>query len=484
MTIRTLIGDCKQTLKSLPDKSVHVCITSPPYYALRAYPGYPVVWGLPCCDHEHTWGSELSRNKGGAGQNKGLNNGEETLAAYDAAQNLNQGQFCQHKCIESCPCWLGMLGLEPSPELYIQHLIECFSEVRRVLRDDGTLWVNLGDSYSGSHGNGYKQTLHTVNATSGGSDNFDLGRNIERDDGAKPKDLLMMPARLAIALRNDGWYLRSQVPWLKKNCMPESVRDRPTTAVEYIYLLSKSKNYYYDSDAVRIAQKEFIDSAPGPLANVVEGDSTGGGYAHKEGGFNAYRQESGIHYNPLGRNRRNTDWFFESWQGLLHNEDDLPIAMIVNPTASNEKHYATFPPKLVEPMLKASTSDKGVCPECLNPWTNHPDSTVGWQPTCTHNLPPVAATALDLFGGASTTALCADRLGRDAVTCELSDTYSAMGQSRIEQDAPLFHGVAIIEKPDAVKKRAEKEETPKESTLGEHVWVGDTEYIPLPLFDL
>ncbi len=169
MTIQIYIGDCRAQLATIAAESVQMVCTSPPYFGLRDYKNEPQSW--------------------------------------------TDG-------------WSGSLGNESTPEAFVEHLVECFRSVHRVLHKSGVLFVNIGDSYSGSHGNGYKQSLHATNYTDGGGENFDLGQRMDRDDGCKPKDLIGVPWMLAFALRKDGWYLRQDNIWSKANCMPESVKDR------------------------------------------------------------------------------------------------------------------------------------------------------------------------------------------------------------------------------------------------------------------
>lgn len=495
MSVRILIGDCRESLRTLPENSVHTIVSSPPYYSLRSYNTKPVIWGTACCDHVHVWGEESVRSKGGTGGNKGLDNPENSgvLEALDDAQNLHLGQFCEHSCqVGRCAQWLGSLGLEPTMELYLDHLVECFAEAWRVLRDDGILWLNLGSSYAGSHGNGYQQTMHKVNYTSGETGNFDLGRNIKREDeGFKPKDLMMVPHFAAEALRQNGWYLRSAIPWVKASTMPESVRDRPASAIEYVFLMTKKKTYYYDAVAVRqdspinehIQRKNWN---PGQKFKVAT-DLTG--RTERNDGLDdlADRMNKGV---STGRSRRNSDWIMESLHGLLLDEDDSPLALLVNPTGFAGAHYAVFPPKLIIPMIKSSTSEYGVCEKCGAPWTrllvkaanpskyvnetdldfsggvfegrtNNPQTskgmhrnngnaqgeapvTTGWKPSCNHDSSVIPATVLDIFGGAGTTGLVADRLGRNAILCELSDNYSPIAEDRLRSDAPMFAEVEAI----------------------------------------
>jgi DNA modification methylase len=217
-------------------------------------------------------------------------------------------------CITSPPYWglrdygvVGQIGLEPTPEEYVEKMVEVFREVRRVLRDDGTLWLNLGDSYNGSGGAGGDYAPGGLKA---GQPKYP-GRRIS---ALKPKDLVGIPWRVAFALQEDGWYLRSDIIWHKPNPMPESVRDRPTKAHEYMFLLTKSGKYYYDADAVR---------EPCATSDHERGDGNG-----------PYRADH-FNHNPLGRNRRDV-WTIPTrpYKGA---------------------HFATFPPALVEPCLLAGS---------------------------------------------------------------------------------------------------------------------------------
>ena len=359
-----------------------------------------------------------------------------------------------HCCVTSPPYWGlrdygvgGQLGLEQSPDEYVANMVAVFREVWRVLRDDGTCWINLGDSYAGSGG------AHTKDHANPG-----LSRSAERDgvphyqqdDGRgpdktgyslKPKDLVGIPWRVAFALQADGWYLRSDIIWSKPNPMPESVTDRPTKAHEYLFLLSKSPRYYYDADAVREESTDPIGSAKRYEAPFFVGDK------HESGGYsaNGQRHTPGIKTFDGGRNRR-TVW------------------TIATATYSGA-HFVTYPPALVEPCIKAGTSEHGVCPTCgaplervsekgepiLNAWskkgpgnynfeTKQPDpidwdggstlkhsrnhTTIGWQPTCTcPAADPVPAIVLDPFAGSGATLLVARKLGRRGVGLDLSYSY-------------------------------------------------------------
>ncbi len=478
MAIRLLQGDCRETLRSVDAGSIQSCVTSPPYYGLRDYGTPPLVWSGDA-EHKHVWATSNAKHSVGNNSNvRGQNESVVPIGGWDKATadgpliTVSSGLVCE------CGAWLGSLGLEPTPDLFIEHLVECFREVRRVLRDDATCWVNLGDSYSGS-GNGsndHRQAGKHYRASLSLNEDKYRGQKPGLPAGTKPKDLLMMPFRLAMALQADGWYLRSVIPWLKRNSMPESVTDRPSTSIEYVFLLAKSARYYYDADAVRVEQStnthaRYAQGAP-RQPSVPKAVDMGMGIKSNHS-FYAATADAIL---PNGRNRRNADWFMESWQGLMLDEDDDPLALVVNPQPFKGSHFATFPAKLVEPMVKASTSEKGQCPECGAPWvrmvehtntvfrpserqeTKRADGlatalhgtqiepaksvTTGWKPSCAHTAEPVPQTVLDCFAGAGSTLLVADRLSRNAIGCELKDSYSEMSADRIVGDAPLFVDLA------------------------------------------
>ena len=294
-----------------------------------------------------------------------------------------------HCCVTSPPYFGlrdygadGQIGLEPTPQAYVEQLVAVFREVRRVLRDDGTLWLNLGDSYAndgkwGGHTGGiHPKALH-------GSP---IGRN-KKCTGLKPKDLIGIPWRVAFALQADGRYLRQDIIWSKPNPMPESVTDRCTKAHEYMFLLSKNVRYYYDQEAIMDpVAREWIPETnnPGWLSGKSKGQLAGYRPREKRSGTDFVGFRNGP--NPNGRNKRSV------WE--------------IATQPYSEAHFATFPPALIEPCILAG------CPE--------------------------AGTVLDPFSGAGTTGLVADRHNRNALLIELNPAYSAMGQTRIHDDAPLF----------------------------------------------
>jgi DNA modification methylase len=381
-------------------------------------------------------------------------------------------------CITSPPYYglrdyqvAGQLGLEATPEQYVANMVAVFREVWRVLKPTGTLWLNIGDSYTGSGGAGGDYAEGGLKAGQPRyKSNFDVvkskrdakrwgGGNLPATAGLKPKDLIGIPWMLAFALRADGWYLRSDIIWSKPNPMPESVTDRPTKSHEYLFLLSKSRQYFYDADAVREAHKEAS----------IERDKQGWNAAflgRHQGSPSEKRPHSSDKtgfLNPAGRNRRSV------WN------------IATQPYAG--AHFATFPVALVNPCIKAGTSERGVCPQCGKPWERvveknlvptkkaaktfvidkrdngadaqdqgsnrqkdghksgyiRADKTIGWQPTCEHIADPVPAIVLDPFAGSGTTLLAARMLGRNAVGLDLSFDYlHDQARPRLELDQPAL----------------------------------------------
>jgi len=354
-----LTGDCRETLRTLPTESVHCVVTSPPYWGLRDYGLPPLVWGGSAgCEHE--WGSELPHTKGTGGHSPKQ---DSNKGSWQEGETTN-GSFCRR-----CGAWRGSLGLEPTPELYVQHMVEVFREVRRVMRDDATLWLNMGDSYNNKPGN----PQHTGDAKWNGKKGAGVWA-----PGLKPKDLCGIPWRLAFALQADGWWLRSDIIWHKTNPMPESVRDRPTKAHEYLFLLSKSKRYHYDADAVREPAKP--EHAGRYKSAMYVGDKESSGAGRPNGAPNT----AGMKEYTGKRNRRSV------WR--------LPTQPFKG------AHFATFPEALVEPCIKAG------CPE--------------------------GGTVLDPFGGSGTVGVVATRLGRDFILCELNPEYVGLAAERLAQVQP------------------------------------------------
>lgn len=271
----------------------------------------------------------------------------------------------------------GQIGLEATPKLYVEKMVEVFREVRRVLRNDGTLWLNLGDSYAGSNGNGYKQSIASTNASNGGGVNEDMRRkNKRRDEGLKPKDLIGIPWRVAFALQEDGWYLRQDIIWHKPNPMPESVKDRCTKAHEYIFLLSKSQKYHFDSEAIAEDSIYYSKDKRAGLGNIEYRDG-------KRSGAEGEGQHSFVTINPK-KNKRSV------WT--------------VTTKGYKEAHFATFPEDLITPCILAGAKEGDI--------------------------------VMDIFNGSGTTGLVALKNGRRYLGIELNPKYVEMAERRLNKYIP------------------------------------------------
>lgn len=429
---RCMWGDVRQRLSDLPDASVHMVVTSPPFWGLRSY-----------------------------------------LDADDPAKALEIGAEGLHDCA-------GWATGEPCGDgCYICHLVEVAREVRRVLRPDGTFWLECGDSYNGSGGAGGDYGKGGIRA---GQPRWH-GRRLREvrsagrcRGGLKDKDLCMVPHRVALALQADGWWVRSDIVWHRENPMPSPVTDRPVSSHSYVFLLTKAKRYFYDAEAVREVatmrpqrrlQEPGPDRVPRPSGHPPR---TGNGREMRE----APAQESS------GRNARDVWTINTRGFGAQTTQDD---------------HYATFPIDLPMRCILAGTSMHGVCPACGAPWAREVERTamevrasakrlhaqakdrahhrtatggtmarppmsrtVGWTPTCACMSPdapcsacggsgseacarcggtgrdvpmPVPAVVLDPFLGSGTTALAARALGRRWIGIDLNESYADVQAERL-----------------------------------------------------
>ena len=359
---KILQGDCLEVLKTLPDQSVDMCVTSPPYYALRDYGTGHWEGGDPNCDHEQ------ARIK--------------TRFDYEftSFQDNNKGSDVK-AYMKVCPkCGAvrvdKQIGLEETPEEYIDRLVNVFREVRRVIKDDGTLWVNIGDSYWGSGSRGADNTQYNENSmqksSMGTLDMLDM-RNTPKltgkTDGYKNKDIIGIPWLLAFALRSDGWYLRQDIIWHKPNPMPESVTDRFTKAHEYIFLLSKKPHYYFDNEAVK--------------EDAICKDDRRCGQGHIDYG---------------GKRDGKTDKYIQrSFVGISEKRNKRDVWNVtVKPV--REAHFATFPEKLIEPCILAGSK--------------------------------VGGAVLDPFFGSGTTGVVANKLNRSFIGIELNPKYVEIAKKR------------------------------------------------------
>ena len=355
----------------IPDNSVDCVVTSPPYWGLRDYGTASWEGGDESCDHlaiphrtqtgfnERWHGKEFASNKQGS-----LREPYKGSCGKCGAVRKDQ-----------------QLGLEETPEEYCATMVAVFREVWRVLKPTGTVWLNLGDSYA-SQPAGNKDSSFSDKQVS------NLGSHIRRNvstmaSGLKAKDLVGIPWRMAFALQDDGWYLRSDIIWSKPNPMPESVTDRPTKAHEYVFLLTKSPRYYYDADAIRERHADWERGAHGE--RVGSGDDERPQPGVRTGTFNAKdRHGADRAYNPSGRNKRTV------WE--------------ITTQPYPEAHFATYPEKLVEPCILAGCPQDGV--------------------------------VLDPFVGSGTTLAVAQRLGRKGIGTDISTEYLQLAEKRI-CDIPL-----------------------------------------------
>jgi len=438
----------------IASKTVQTVITSPPYYGLRDYGTAKWIGGDTECNHVPYVKSRAERPR------NGLTGGLVYMSAKDPVYRDTCGK-CGAVRVDD------QLGLEPTPDAYVANMVAVFREVWRVMRDDGTLWLNVGDSYAAQRG-GTGLPPQSLEGSSleadakvrkyGDESAYHAHRNAAAI-GLKHKDLIGIPWRLAFALQADGWYLRSDIIWAKPNPMPESVTDRPTKAHEYLFLLTKSPRYYYDADAVReeyaeaslpralrglSSENKWADGAPGSTAHTMsqgrpnqrkefEAEHGGGGSGFK--GHSGYVDANGrLLIDPNGRNKR-TVW-----------------TIATQPT--REAHFATFPEKLVEPCILAGTSERGCCQKCGKPWerlvertamvidrsnrthelgrtrssgtmVEPPTSnTTGWQPGCDCDAgEPVPCVVFDPFSGSGTVERVAIRLRRRSIGTELNYRY-------------------------------------------------------------
>ena len=418
--IQILQGDVREVLPTLADESVHCVVTSPPYWGLRDYGIPPSVWdGDSACKHRFEFGAPTSEtNYVDKRRWQHTRNGRDEEQPIEKRvgwkrETVEHGQFCR------CGAWRGALGLEATPELYIQHAVQVFRDMRRVLRSDGTLWLNMGDSYASGDRSTYR---------SGVSEN--KGQDIQNDmprpktpPGLKAKDLCGIPWMLAFALRADGWYLRQDIIWSKPNPMPESVTDRCTKAHEYIFLLSKSEKYFYDADAIKEAVapsslerwNQDIDSQIG--SDRVPGKTNGtmkaaGGPRSARDSFkrNGSKREQAIPNQSMGTHRPNRAE--SEWDTAVRNKRSV---WTVATQPFPEAHFATFPEELIKPCILAGC--------------------------------PAGGTVLDPFFGSGTTGLVARAQGCNCIGIELSADYIEIARKRLRQNVLDFSGTNHAQSP-------------------------------------
>ncbi|MBI5770903.1 MAG: site-specific DNA-methyltransferase [Verrucomicrobia bacterium] len=366
---RVLQGDALTRVRELPPETIHCIVTSPPYWGLRDYQG-------PHLDF--------------------------SAGSYSPMPGLPPVDY---------PAWRGQLGLEPDPVMFIGHLVEIFRELHRVLRRDGTCWVNMGDCHTSKGG-------HCDTKYSDRRREYRIATAPDhvvrpmRARGAKPKDMIGQPWRLAFALQADGWYLRQDIIWAKPNPMPESVRDRCTKAHEFLFLLTKSPRYFFDATAI----KEPVSGTAHPRGSGLYRKITPAGWMTGAGAHSAIAHNTPARRKVFGKNSRvrvNRDAdhqaeaqvrakqnrsFSAAVCGLVTHRNKRDV-WLVAPRAYRGAHFATFPPALVEPCILAGCPRGGV--------------------------------ALDPFGGSGTVAEVALKHGRRAVLVELNPAYHPLIAERL-----------------------------------------------------
>mgnify|MGYP001354400941 CR=1 FL=1 len=413
-----------------------------------------------------------------------------------------------HCCVTSPPYWGlrdygvdGQIGSEPTPEVFVATMVDVFREVRRVLRDDGTVWLNLGDSYT-SGGRKTRDPGKSKIHPSYEGDAYKDGMRPDTPPGLKPKDLCGIPWRVALALQEDGWYLRSDIIWHKPNPMPSSVTDRPTTSHEYVFLLAKSERYFYDAEAIRerSSPNTNLRASKSEIARISEARAAGANTS-----VGKVPSPKAVEYDGLTKQNRG----FETAVCLPVESRNARTVWKIATQPFRDAHFATFPEALPRRCILAGTSERGVCPSCGAPWLRVINServrtrpgtdskayepskdkkqdalgkrtytgfnerwkqsqeignrdpgrhvsikrTIGWEPTCKCDAgDPIPATVLEPFAGSGTTLAVARQLGRAAIGCELNPEYAAIAEKRINQairpttyrdeskedDAPLF----------------------------------------------
>lgn len=421
MSVQIIQGDALEKLRELPDASVQMCVTSPPYWGLRDYST------CGCAQRRHASMSALEMCR--------------TIVPGASGQSSATDPRCRQEPEPNCPICNGsgkiagtekQLGLEPTPQEYVDKMVSVFAEVRRVLRDDGILWLNLGDTYAAQRGGTCMPAETLAGGVSGKSDYDDPKRGRVRHKqemgsrnaskiGLKHKDMVGIPWMVAFALRADGWYLRSDVIWAKKNTMPESVTDRPTKSHEHIFLLAKRERYFYNHAAIlepcsenthsRISQdlENQIGSwrangggkTNGPMKPVAtqSPESWKGSEFHtgKTSHHQLGRASKNRKLAPSGSGIKSNPSFSDavSMPVISRNKRDV---WFVGTYSYSEAHFATFPPDLIKPCILAGS----------NP----------------------GDTVLDPFGGSGTTGMVAMELGRKAILIELNREYCELIKHR------------------------------------------------------
>jgi DNA modification methylase len=438
-------GHALTELQALPDNFVDCVMTSPPYWGLRTYKTEPQIWGENHCEHE--WGNKIIPPNSKSGKHGGTILTDKYNEAQDSVRfnPSGLGNFCL-----KCHAWKGELGLEPTIELYISHLVQIFDEVKRVLKKTGTCWVNIDDSYASGKGTCFNPGGGKGSFSSHGdrkdSGVYPLDRgnvSMLKAEGLLPKSLCLIPERFALAMLEHGWILRNDIVWNKPNSMPESVKDRFTTSWEHLFFFTKSQRYYFEQQ---------FDPYTEPL-NRWGGDFTKptDTSCDTEGIF-AVQEREGRNRRPseLGRNKRDV-WEITTeptvqWRGI--------------------KNFATFPEKLCETPILAGCPAQ-ICKKCararepiynrtpmvIRKTEGYAEASGNRTATAGTMLEPASlelegytdcgcntgfepGIVLDPFCGSGKALAVAKRLGRKAIGIELNPDYCKLAAREL-QGIPL-----------------------------------------------
>ena len=398
-------GNSLDILKTLPAESVDCCVTSPPYYGLRDYGTGQWIGGDPNCPHRR-----LSKCS------------DKTITGHAQAELKGNVGDAIYKTV--CPLCGAVrvdeqIGLEETPYIYIYILTQLFREVRRVLKPQGTLWLNIGDSYAGGAGRwGGAENISDIQSGNQGSLTEIPVAKKWKDDTIKQKDLIGIPWMLAFALRADGWYLRQDIIWAKTNCMPESVKDRCVKSHEYIFLLSKSPKYYFDYKAIQTPSSEVLKkraeyglktSRPEDMDGHFDTEKMGDRFVKDMANARDVWDEE--HYKNLqykgqqnhSMHERRAEGFKDVEYTMANKRDVWRVSC----SSYKEAHFATFPEELIRPCIKAGCPKGGV--------------------------------VLDPFFGSGTTGAVAIQEGCDYIGIELNPEYIELANRRLsEQQIRMF----------------------------------------------
>ncbi len=419
---RVLQGDCLELLRTLPDESVHACVTSPPYWCLRAYPGVdPAVYGgNPRCSHEWEEAEAPRQHHGRSRGSRGIHGSVRQPA------EMGVGAVCRW-----CGAWRGCLGAEPTIDRWVANLVEVFGEVRRVLRSDGTLWLQLGDKWNCSV-NGWRRDDPRRRATDDRHYASDAVRGAV--GGLALKQLMLLPQRLALALQADGWWVRQWVTWEKPNAKPDHRKDLPGCSSEWVLLLSRSPGYHYDA----YGEREACPDAPGGTRHLrdVWSVCTERGHAGHSAAFPVALAQRCIRLAT-------------SAVGCC-SQCGAPFRRVLRDVDPRPKRFSTAAEQEAWNAARGRPGKSGcvVPPHTIG--RERAKVTVGWEATCRHGAGVEPCLVLDPFSGSGTTGVAALQNGRSYLGIELSGRYVASSLRRLAHVTPP---IEVREEPEPERPR-------------------------------